>query len=456
MSQTSDKFVGSLLRDSPEASNIATGSGQPSPNMDDSQGQQVTRTETLKSKGSKDPPTLDQVRAKTIPGLITEVQLRALRNHYDFPDGVKTRIPNEEENINTPTTKAEAPEEGLPLSTFRDTALFWEFLNYGLQLPVSRFVDEVLVTLDRAPGLLMPFSWLVLTVFQVAFLAVGVVPNLALFCTMYNVIHKGPLYYFQVASPQYNFLYTKKVDKFEPNHWFRLWFLAKGGFRENVRAHWSMANSIVHAENSAKTQGIDKWRDGFPEALPYKVFCDRVVLIKAGLTKGADNFPKFTLLAFFSRKHASENCTMPHKMAYKSITSGKDVLARVSKRKGSSVPESSTTTKKAKKAPKVNVSAATPSVTTPLEATPFVPEVAVEAFGPPSPRAQYPITIVISDRVSPSLGKSDSSSLPPLELTSGSDGPWLPTPYTLPSGVTVTEDTVSKVKSPIASLLMKN
>ncbi|GAA0152663.1 hypothetical protein LIER_11084 [Lithospermum erythrorhizon] len=36
--ETSDEFVGSLLRDSPEASNVATGSGQPSPNMDDSQG----------------------------------------------------------------------------------------------------------------------------------------------------------------------------------------------------------------------------------------------------------------------------------------------------------------------------------------------------------------------------------------------------------------------------------
>ncbi|GAA0142556.1 hypothetical protein LIER_42732 [Lithospermum erythrorhizon] len=35
-------------------------------------------------------------------------------------------------------------------------------------------------------------------------------------------------------------------------------------------------------------------------------------------------------------------------------------------------------------------------------------------------------------------------------------GPWLPTPYTLPSGVTVTKETISKVKSSTTSLLMNN
>ncbi|GAA0152664.1 hypothetical protein LIER_11085 [Lithospermum erythrorhizon] len=252
---------------------------------------------------------------------------------------------------------------------------------------------------------------------------------------MYHVQrdHKGPLCYFQVASPQYNFLYTKKVDKVEPNSWFRLWFLAKGGFEEDVRAYWSMANSTLHAENFAKTQGhIDKLRDGFPETLPHEVFCDRDGLIKAGLTKGADYFPKFTLLALLSRKHASGNCIMPHKVAYKSITS------------------------KGKEGPEGESFAVVPSVTTPPEATPFVPEAVVEAFEAPSPRAQDPITIVILDWVSSSLGKSDSSSLPPSESASGSDGPWLPTPYTVPSGVTVTEDTISKVKLYTTSLLMKN
>ncbi|GAA0164508.1 hypothetical protein LIER_39804 [Lithospermum erythrorhizon] len=189
-----------------------------------------------------------------------------------------------------------------------------------------------------------------------------------------------------------------------------------------------MANLTLHAENSAKTQSeVEKLRDGFSEALPHEVFCDRDVLIKAGLTKGADNFLKFTLLALLSRKHASRKALC---------------LIRW---------PTSPSLRKSKRAPKVKVS----------EAAPFVFEVVVEAFEPPSPTTRDPITIVIPDGVSPSLGKMPvpssppSSALLPTEYASGSGGPWLPTPYTLPSGVTVTEETVSKMKSSTSSLLMK-
>ncbi|GAA0159478.1 hypothetical protein LIER_38875 [Lithospermum erythrorhizon] len=120
--------------------------------------------------------------------------------------------------------------------------------------------------------------------------------------------------------------------------------------------------------------------------------------------------------------------------------------------KGSYAPEASTAPKKSKKILKVPVP----------EAAPPAPEALVEAFGPPSPRAQDPITIVIPDRVSPPLGKSSTSSiLPPSTIApsdsaSGFEGHWISTPYTLPSGITVTEETISKVKSSTASLLMKN
>ncbi|GAA0139782.1 hypothetical protein LIER_01262 [Lithospermum erythrorhizon] len=334
----------------------------PPANIPPARGSSIAQSKPPKGKGSSEPPTLEQVRAKTVSGLITEVQFQPIRNHYNFPEWMKTRISDEGENIDTPVTKTEAPKEGMPPSTLRQTAIFWEVLNYGLQLPVAGFVDEVLVTLDRAPGQLMPFAWFVLT------------------------------------------------------------------------------------------SEVAKLRAGFPEALSQEVFCDRDVLIKAGLTKGVENFPKFTLMALRSRKNAFENCIMPHKVAYKSITLGKDVLARISKRKGSSVPEASTAPKKSKNTPKVPV----PETTSPAS------EALVEAFGPPSSRAHDPITIVIPDRVSPSLGKSSTSSelpqstLPVSESSLGFEGPCVPTPYIFPSGITVTEETVSKVKSSTASLLMKN
>ncbi|GAA0184827.1 hypothetical protein LIER_32115 [Lithospermum erythrorhizon] len=272
MSQTSDEFVGSLLRDSPEMT-VATGIGANSPNVDDSEGPRVTLPEASKGKGSKEPPSLESVKAKTLPGLITKVQLLAIRNHYDFLEVVQTRILDKREDIDTPTTKTEVPKEGQ----------------------------------------LMPF-----------FLA--------------------------------------------GTHGVSSGVLGCGGSSQ-------FANVLHHA----------------------------------GLSKGADNFPKFTLRVF-------------------------------------------TTPKKSKRAPKVPVPEATPSVF----------ETVVENFGPPSHPKGDPITIVMPDRVSPSLGEvphsssSSSSVLHPSESASGSNGPLLPTPYTLPSGVTVTEDSVSRHKESTASLMLKN
>ncbi|GAA0148791.1 hypothetical protein LIER_08133 [Lithospermum erythrorhizon] len=266
---------------------------------------EASHPEPSKGKYSKYPPTLESVKAKTVPGLITDYQLRQIRNYYDIPDKVKTQIPLEGESFDTPSY-------------------------------------EVLMTLDRAPGQLMHFSLLVLTVFHVAYLVVGVHPNMALFGTMYNVIHKGPLCYFQVASSSYNFLCTKKIDKVEPSRWFKLGFLAKGGFSDDVCAHWSFSNSTVASEDSARTQAeVDKLRVGFPRALPHEVFCDRDVLIKAGLAKGVGKFPNVTLLELLLQRDASGSCTMPHKVNFKLITSGKDPLAQISKRKGNSARDSS-------------------------------------------------------------------------------------------------------------------
>ncbi|GAA0142552.1 hypothetical protein LIER_42730 [Lithospermum erythrorhizon] len=94
MSQTSDEFVGSLLRDSPDTTNVGNVPRVDSANVDDSQGplnvmplpisnapsnnvpvvqgSKVAPLEASKGKWSKDPPTSEQVKAKTIPGLITE------------------------------------------------------------------------------------------------------------------------------------------------------------------------------------------------------------------------------------------------------------------------------------------------------------------------------------------------------------------------------------------------
>ncbi|KAG9153251.1 hypothetical protein Leryth_020845 [Lithospermum erythrorhizon] len=90
-------------------------------------------------------------------------------------------------------------------------------------------------------------------------------------------------------------------------------------------------------------------------------------------------------------------------------------------------------------------------------------EAIVEAFGPPSPPTRDPITIVIPDRVSPSLGEvPPSSATTPrsLRLLGVYLGVWwsllLPDSPTAPLGVTVTKDTVFKLKAFTTSLILKN
>ncbi|GAA0138847.1 hypothetical protein LIER_00512 [Lithospermum erythrorhizon] len=206
MEEAPEDFVGSLLRDNPEANPSHT-----SPDLDDSHAPpevqplrsrmgpppervrvpvpKPSKGKSSKEKSSKEPPTLEEVKIKTIP------------------DQLRTPIPLEGKSIDTPSMKINTPQgpkalsKGTSASISKDTTLFWEFFNYGLRLSVLGFVDEVLMTLDHDAGQLMPFAWLVLTVFQVACPSVGVLPDLALFSVMYNVIHKGPLTYFQVASP---------------------------------------------------------------------------------------------------------------------------------------------------------------------------------------------------------------------------------------------------------------
>ncbi|GAA0186488.1 hypothetical protein LIER_33776 [Lithospermum erythrorhizon] len=109
---------------------------------------------------------------------------------------------------------------------------------------------------------------------------------------------------------------------------------------------------------------------------------------------------------------------MPNKVSYKSVTSGKGFLARISKRKGitTSGVSSVAPSKKPKRAPKASIP----------EVTDSAPEISSETFEPPSSLVLDPITIVIPDRVPPPSngvpvsGVTSPQGVPPPESSSGS------------------------------------
>ncbi|GAA0158216.1 hypothetical protein LIER_38604 [Lithospermum erythrorhizon] len=102
MEETPEDFVGSLLRDSPEAPSTTTSPGLddsqaaldvmpllsrmgPPPNVPSIQSSKLVVPKPSKGKSSNESSTLEEVKAKIIPGLITNYQLRQIRNQYGIP-----------------------------------------------------------------------------------------------------------------------------------------------------------------------------------------------------------------------------------------------------------------------------------------------------------------------------------------------------------------------------------
>ncbi|GAA0169859.1 hypothetical protein LIER_24244 [Lithospermum erythrorhizon] len=67
-----------------------------------------------------------------------------------------------------------------------------------MRLPFSRFVNDLIITINRAPGLLLPIGgWLNITIFEVACRMCGLEPTVPLFAALFTVSHKS----FQTTVP---------------------------------------------------------------------------------------------------------------------------------------------------------------------------------------------------------------------------------------------------------------
>ncbi|GAA0141390.1 hypothetical protein LIER_02542 [Lithospermum erythrorhizon] len=208
---------------------------------------------------------------------------------------------------------------------------------------------------------------------------------------------------------------------------------------------------------------IEKLKKGFPEPLLHEVFCDEDLLIKAGLTRGVSKFHHTSLRELLALKQSSGSCIMPHKVSFKAVTSGKDVLAKVPKRKkttapreSSEVPSPTHVSKKSRKASKKIVTDDASVQVSPEAFPPSLPPLVVPSTTP------LPITTLdIQDRPLLVYGMDSGHHTPPPpssspRISASSSGAFLGLPYTLPSGITVTDGTISKRHESTASLLLKN
>ncbi|GAA0160654.1 hypothetical protein LIER_17161 [Lithospermum erythrorhizon] len=206
-----------------------------------------------KKKGTRVSLTLEGFRKVTMTSAVASGHLRHIREHYKIEAKVKTRIHLVDETIDNPmvnpdVTKGDPMENGY-------TPLCWEFLNYGLRLPASTFVNSVLAAIDRAPSQLGPFAWETLIAFQVGCLSIGVVPSLNLFNRIFNVAHTGVSMHFHTRHQMRN-MYHRKPGKANPTRWHKYWFLVKDAFSDEVRSSFStVAITLEYEETLELAEG---------------------------------------------------------------------------------------------------------------------------------------------------------------------------------------------------------
>ncbi|GAA0155368.1 hypothetical protein LIER_13115 [Lithospermum erythrorhizon] len=127
----------------------------------------------------------------------------------------------------------------------------------------------------------------------------GKVLSLNLFSRIFNLAHTGVLLHFHTRSQMKNMLCHGKPGKASPTRWHKYWFLAKDAFSDEVRYSFStVPTTLEYEETPELAEGLKKLEDGFHETITMDVFYDPDVLIKPGLSKGSDNFPGVELGIF--------------------------------------------------------------------------------------------------------------------------------------------------------------
>ncbi|GAA0170938.1 hypothetical protein LIER_25090 [Lithospermum erythrorhizon] len=117
------------------------------------------------------------------------IKLNGFSTYFSIPfDEVDTRLLFPGDQVILPRIEAGYTDPDL---THGYTAVYVESFSYGMRLPFSCFLNNVLITLNRAPGQLNPIGGgLNMTIFEVACRIVGVKPTISLFSALYMKIFK--------------------------------------------------------------------------------------------------------------------------------------------------------------------------------------------------------------------------------------------------------------------------
>ncbi|GAA0156737.1 hypothetical protein LIER_38334 [Lithospermum erythrorhizon] len=357
--------------------------------------------------GVKDSQTFEVFRSRTMKSTILRPHFRFIRDRYSIDQSMSMGVPFDDETVDNPQ------EEGF-------TPIFWEFMNYGLRLRASPFVNSFLNAIRRAPGQLGPFAWAAVTAFQVGCLSVGVVPNVNLFARLFNVVHQDVLKFVHPRAGIKNMLYSEKPGKASPTRWHKYFFFATNAFSDDVPHEFCTDYTTLDFEESdALDSEFEKLVEG------------DLLLAK------------------------TELAPTPSKDSYKAVVSGASVKQRVL---GSKAPEP--TPSSPIKQPEGSVSdLGTGDMPEHVE-IPLLEETREESPDSSPVPCVWHHGMARQDRPStPPRSPHQEQRSFPVGFEEGKKGDpsfFVDTPFKLPSRVEVTEDTTSQITHPLVEDLFKN
>ncbi|GAA0158801.1 hypothetical protein LIER_15737 [Lithospermum erythrorhizon] len=257
-------------------------------------------------------------------------------------------------------------------------------------------------------------------------------------------------------------LYHGKLGKASLSRWHKYWFLAKDAFSDEVCSSFSTVHTTLEYEESPElAEGLKRLEEGFPETLVLDIFCDSDVLVKAGLSKGIDNFPDIDLATLLRAKDGK--AVVPNQVSYLEVISGIDSSARCWPPNLLHLQSLQPPVGGISDQSMGPEGRSSPLLPTPTPADPAAVNLGVLS---PEPIPPYEAPPSLDDiHMVPSWNFTKESSRASEGLASWADREkgfennhpfFVDLPYTLPSGLQITKDSVSKPTASLTAEMLKN
>ncbi|GAA0153590.1 hypothetical protein LIER_37702 [Lithospermum erythrorhizon] len=213
-------------------------------------------------------------------------QLWDFKEYFSIPDDVGIRVPIEGESIMEPIVNKDDTEGAFCPGW---TLLFLEAFSFGLRLPFSIFVNDLLEHINKMLGQVHPIGWLNITIFQVACKLARIQETVPLFASLFTAKHR-PFDTFLATKGggrlSKNFLPGPRPNKVHKNRFNGQWFFIRGGRGRRVPIQWTSLKAVgslyVRDSSFIKSQ-VQVLREAIPVKPSWKAYCEESALLMEGL-----------------------------------------------------------------------------------------------------------------------------------------------------------------------------